>query len=52
MCRVISRVLGKGAITVEQFPSSDRHFFNSFAAVDKTKNMTDGTVVANGSYIV
>ena len=29
MCRVISRVLGKGAITVEQLTStSDRHFLN------------------------
>ena len=43
-------MLGKGTITVEQ--SSDQHFFNSFASTDKTKNMTDGTVVVTKSCVV
>ena len=34
-------MLGKGAITVKQFASmSNLHFFNSFASMDKTKNVT------------
>ena len=53
LCRVISRVLGKGATTVEQFAStSNRIFFNSFAPTDKSKNITDGTILATGSYVV
>ena len=54
MSKVGSRVLGKGAFTVEQFASTrDQHFFfNFFASADKTKNMTDGIVVAIGSCVV
>ena len=53
MCRVISGVFGKGAITLEQFAStSDRHFFNYFASTDKTKNMTDVRILETGSYVV
>ena len=52
MCRVGSRVPGRGAITFEQFASTCDQHFNSFASTDKTKNMTDGRSVAAESCVV
>ena len=49
VCRVVSRMLVERALSPL---SSDRLFFNSFASTDKTKNMTNGTIVATGSCIV
>ena len=50
VCRVGSHVLAERLLSPL---SSDKHFFfNSFASMDKTKNMTDGTIVATGICVV